>query len=283
MRCAGLLVVALSGACAGAEAMTPPPPAPTAPEAAAGTEPVGLNPGETMAFEVHLAGILAGEAQLAVGAVGDYEGHRAVVVKSRAATAGAAALIRRIADEATTVIDFDTGRPLALETVVERGDRRTTATAKFTDSVADITYTRSDEKQPRTLRIDLTKGPGTTGAFMVHDAHSAMAQLRSWRAAAGARRAVFLIGGRRMWRVDMTHAGNETIGSALGNRRAIKFTGESYRVRRDFAAETAKPSRTFSVWLSDDADRVPLKVTASTELGDIVMDLTEYSRPAPDR
>ena len=27
------------------------------------------------------------------------------------------------------------------------------------------------------------------------------------------------------------------------------------------------------------ADRVPLKMTAATELGDVAMDLTEYARP----
>src|SRR5439155_21266615 len=104
---------------------------------------VGLNPGETMAFEVRLAGIVAGEAQLAVGGLGDYQGHRAVVVKSRAATAGAAALVKHIVDEATTTIDMATGRPLALETLVEQGDARTTVTAKFTGAVAEVTYTRT--------------------------------------------------------------------------------------------------------------------------------------------
>jgi Protein of unknown function (DUF3108) len=277
MRWAGLRIITLASACAGAEAMTPPP-APAAVEAPAVHEPIGLNPGEAMAFEVHIAGLLAGEAQLAVGALGDYEGHRAVVVKSRAATAGAAELVKHIVDEATTVIDFDTGRPLALDTLVEQGDTRTTATAKFTANVADITYARSDEHAPHKVRIDFGKGPGTIGAFMVHDAHSAMAQLRGWHADPGARRSVFVVGGRRMWRVDVTYAGGDTIGSALGNRRAIKFTGESYRVRKNFTPETVKPSRTFTVWLTDDADRVPLKVTASTELGDIVMDLTEYTR-----
>jgi hypothetical protein len=42
--------------------------------------------------------------------------------------------------------------------------------------------------------------------------------------------------------------------------------------------ESDKPARTFTVWLSDDADRVPLKVSAKTELGDIVMVLTDYQR-----
>jgi hypothetical protein len=32
------------------------------------------------------------------------------------------------------------------------------------------------------------------------------------------------------------------------------------------------------VWLTDDADRVPLKVVAKTELGEVAIDLTEYNR-----
>jgi hypothetical protein len=254
------------------------PPAPAAPPAKQpATGGLGLTPGESMTFEVRLAGLVAGEAQLAVGEIGDYEGHRAVVVKSRAQTAGAAAMLRHIVDEATTVIDLDTGRPLALDTLVEQGDARTTATARFTDNVADITYLRSDEKQPHRMKIDFGRGATAAGELTIHDAHSAMAQLRGWRAAPGTRRSVFVVGGRRLWRVDVTYAGEDTIGSVLGNRRAIRFTGESYRARRNFTPETDRPSRTFSVWLSDDADRVPLKVTASTELGDIVMDLTEYN------
>lgn len=274
MRCAGLLLVwTVACGSAGEHAGAAPPTAPSVP---APQDAIGLVPGETMAFEVKLAGLAAGEAQLAVGALGDYEGHRAVVVKSRAATTGAAALLKRVVDETTTVIDFDSGRPLALDTVVEQGDSRTTATAKFRDNVADITYKKSEEAAPRTLRIDYARG--AIGAVMVHDAHSAMAQLRGWRAAAGARRSVYVVGGRRVWRVDVTYAGGDTIGSALGNRRALRFTGASYRVRKNFTAETDRPARTFTVWLSDDADRVPLRVAATTELGDIVMELTSYER-----
>jgi hypothetical protein len=272
MRCASLLVVATWAApagCAGADAMALPPIPAARPPGPAGE--VGLHAGESMAFEVRLAGIMAGEAQLAVGELGDYEGHRAVVVKSRAATAGAAALVKHIVDETTTVIDMETGRPLALDTLVEQGATRTTATARFTDNIADITYIRSDEKAPHKLKINF-------GKVTVHDAHSAMAQLRGWRAAPGTTRSVFVVGGRRLWRVDVTYVGEDTIGSAIGNRRAVRFTGESYRTRRNVPTETEQRSRTFSVWLSDDADRVPLKVTARTELGEIVMDLTEYNR-----
>jgi hypothetical protein len=225
-----------------------------------------------MAFEVQLGGILVGEAQLAVGEVGLVDGHHAVVVRSRAATAGAAALIKKISDEATTVIDFDTGRPLSLETVVEQNDKRITASAKFTGNSATVTYQRSGDKEPKTSVLNF----GTT---TVHDAHTAMAQLRGWKGTKGQTRTVFVVGGRRLWRIDVTYAGEETIGGALGNRRAIVFDGKSYRARGNMTIESDKPSRTFKVWLSDDADRVPIKVTASTELGEIAMSLVEYNRP----
>jgi len=225
-----------------------------------------------MAYEVRLAGLLAGEAQLAVGEIGDIDGRRALVVKSRAATAGAAALIRKITDEATTVIDADTGHPISLETVVEIGGKRVYASAKFAGRVASVTYRRDDETSPHATKIDF-------GTEALHDTHSAMAAMRGWRAAPGTKRSVFVVGGRRLWRVDMTFAGSDTIGTHVGNRRAVILDGVSYRARRDLTVESNKPARSFRVWLSDDGDRVPLKVTAKTELGDVVMDLTEYNRP----
>ena len=266
-----VLAVGGLGACAGAEAMTLPQTAKPG-VVATSTNEVGLNPGETMAFEVRLGGVLAGEAALAVGELGEFEGKKAVVVKSRANTAGAAALIKRIADEATTVIDMGTGRPLKLDTIVEMGQRKTVAEARFTGTIADVTYKRSDDPNPHNYKINF-------GTQTVHDTHSAMAQIRGWRPAAGTTRSVFVVGGRRLWRVDVKFIGVETVGSAVGNRRAIKFEGASFRARPNFTVETDKPMRTFTVWLSDDADRVPLRVLANTELGDVTVDLTEYARP----
>lgn len=236
------------------------------------TNEVGINPGESMAFEVRIGGVLAGQAALAVGDIGEFEGKRAVVVKSRANTAGAAALLKRVVDEATTVIDLGSGRPMQLDTLVEQGSRKTTATAKFTGTVADVTYTRSDDPKPHTYKINF-------GTNTVHDTHSAMAQVRGWKPTPGTTRSVFVVGGRRLWRVDVRYVGNETIGSALGNRTAVKFEGASFRARPNFTVESEQPARTFTVWLSDDADRVPIKVIAHTELGDLTVDLTEYNRP----
>jgi hypothetical protein len=236
------------------------------------TNALGLNPGESMAFEIRVGGVLAGDAAMAVGEVGEFEGKRAVVVKSRAQTAGAAALLKHIADEAQTVIDVDTGRPLQLETHVEMGDKKTDATARFSGPIADVTYTRSGDPEPHKYKLNF-------GTNTVHDTHSAMAQVRGWKGKPGETRSVFVVGGRRLWRVDVKYLGDETIGTELGNRRTVKFEGQSFRARADFKVESNSPARTFTVWLSDDGDRVPLRVVAHTELGDLTVDLTEYNRP----
>jgi hypothetical protein len=267
-----LVLVAVAG-CAGAEAMAlPPQPAAALGSATDAKAEFGFFPGETMAFEVHLSGMLAGEAQLAVGEIGEVDGHRAVVVKSRAATAGAAKLVKTIVDEATTTIDVDSGRPLLLDTSVVMNDKATTAQAKFTGSIANVTYTKDGDPTPHSYRVDF-------GKVTVHDSHSAMAQLRGWHATPGAMKQVYVVGGRRMWRVDVKYVGIETIGSPVGNRRTVHMSGEAYKAKPNLSLDGAKATRTFDVWVSDDADHVPLKMSAHTELGDVEMDLTEYSRP----
>lgn len=266
------VLLALAG-CAGAEAMT----LPAQPAAALGSATdtkaeFGYFPGEAMAFEVHLSGMLAGEAQLAVGEIGEVDGHRAVVVKSRAATAGAARLVKTIVDEATTVIDVDSGRPLQLDTNVVMNDKATTARAKFTGSIANVTYTKDGDPTPHSYRVDF-------GKVTVHDSHSAMAQMRGWHAAPGSTKQVYVVGGRRMWRVDMKYVGIETVGSPVGNRRAVHMSGEAFKAKPNLSLDGTIAARTFDVWVSDDADRVPLRLSAHTEIGDVEMDLTEYSRP----
>lgn len=260
------LAFALLAGCGGAEAMV----AHDAVSAPA-TPELGLYPGEAMTFDVHLAGVLVGEAQLAVGGIGMVEGRRAVVVRSRAATAGAAAIVKSISDESTTVVDVATGRPISVDSLTVMGDKRVTAGARFAPALVQVTFQRNDLPAQH-----ITVEPRQQ---ILYDAHTAMAQLRGWHAPPGALRQVWLVGGRRMWRVDVRYVGHATIGTLNGNREAVVFEGSSFKAQRTLVIDSTKPARTFRVWLSDDADRVPLKVSARTELGDIEMNLLEYARP----
>lgn len=275
-RCAWFLVAL--AACAGGDAK-PPPQKPAAaaiapaPPAQTQHGELGLEPGETMGFELELAGVTAGEAQLAVGQVGDQDGHKAIVVTSRAATSGVAAMLKQVTDQSTTVIDADTGRPLQLDTHVDTGGVVTTGHATFAGSVATVTYSKQGDDHVTSYTVDFGQVP-------VHDTHSAMAELRGWHGARGQQHSVYVVGGKRLWRIDVKVAGTESIDTQLGGRRrAVKLEGAAFHVKKTLELESAAPARTFTVWLSDDADRVPLKVTAKTELGDVGMLLVDYNRP----
>lgn len=263
-----LLLVALVG-CAGADAA---PATPSSTAVTAATQEIGIHPGEELSFEIRIGGILAGEAQLAVGEIGMIEGHRRVKIHSRAATAGAVAVVKHVVDEATTELDLETGQPVNFQTHVENGDKITTSVGKFIGKRAEIEYSRVDAGTgPVKYIIDF-------GTEEIHDAHSAMAAIRGWHAPVGATRTVFVLGGKRLWKVETTIAGTETIGTEMGNRPVVKLTGIAYRARPNKQIDLKAPKREFTVYLSDDADRVPLRVVGQTELGDVVMELVDYSR-----
>lgn len=224
-----------------------------------------------MSFEVKLGGLLVGEAALAVGEAGDVGGQRAITVTSKIATSGAARLLRAIDDESTTVIDLENGSPIRLSTHVLMGGQETFTNAVFSPGQAVVEVRRGDgPARPFTF---------TFGDLPAHDAHSAMAHVRGWRPGAGAKRTVWLVGGRRLWRVDLEYIGPDSVGTAQGNRDAVRLDGIAYRANRDHSLDESKPPRRFSVWMSSDADRVPLRVTAVTELGDVEITLLDYQRP----
>ncbi len=227
-------------------------------------------PGETMRFEVRMAGVLAGEAAFSTGEPGLVDGRHAIAMSSRVGTAGAFALIKNIQDDATSVIDLDTLRPITTTGDTRFGDKVGHTEATYGAGKATVLHTLANQPT-RTLIYDFH---GET----VHDAHSAMAAMRIWPAELGARRVLWVLGGRRIWRAEIEVTGREVIGTALGNQAALRFDGVSARARPDLTIDSARPPRTFSVWVSDDADRVPLKIVAHTELGDVSIELVDYQR-----
>jgi hypothetical protein len=273
MRALWLVALGVAGCGGAAERAAPPPVAPEPAIAERGAA-LGLHAGETMQFEVTLGGIVAGEAALAVGDIDDSSAGRTIAVRSRLATVGAAAMIKTVVDDATTTLDAETGRPLEMTTEVEYGSTQYSATATWSDggSIVDVVWARKDTSGAGKVHFDFKGG-------LAHDAHSAMAEIREWRAPEGSRRTVWVVGGRRLWRADLVVGPSETLGTAMGNRPTIRLDGTAYRARGNLSLDASKKPRTFTVWVSDDADRVPLRVRAGTELGDVVIDLVEYYRP----
>ncbi len=233
---------------------------------------LGFHAGEAMTFEVSVGGVLAGNAALAVGEPGDDEGKRAIVVTSQVASAGAFRWVKAVDDTLTSTIDIETGLPVRHTADTLFGKKRYHADNVFEGAQVDLAWHKGDATLRHT-HYDFRD-------VVAHDAHTAMASMRTWEGADGEVRRIYLVGGRRIWQTDVEWKGRETVATAMGNTSAIRLDGTSTRVTpRLKVHDGKKPPRTFTVWLSDDGDRAPVRVLAHTELGDIEIVLTSYTRP----
>jgi hypothetical protein len=140
-----LLVIAFSGALGCAKGLTPPA---AAPDAAARSRPSPLRagtllgvPGENIEYVVSLRGFTLGTVIVAVGQIGEVNGHRAVVVRSRGSGSGAFAL-------------FDIGDALTEEETID----------------AELVGEKVHEHQKRNIAGEST-----------YNVHSAAGALRAWR------------------------------------------------------------------------------------------------------
>jgi Protein of unknown function (DUF3108) len=103
-----------------------------------------------------------------------------------------------------------------------------------------------------------------------HDMHSAMLLLRGWRPRLDEKAYFYAVLGRRPWRVDVTSRGVEMIKMGDDARLTYRIDGVAVRL---WQPESAQPKH-FSVWLSEEADRVPLRMVADASFGQVTMSLT---------
>ena len=225
-----------------------------------------------MAFEVDYGGIPAGDIAFAVGNLGHDAGRTELVVSSRINSSGVAAMLKHIEDSTTTTVDVGTGRPLVVDNAAEYGDVSGVAHATYLDSIVEVQTKRTSDAKPIHSHFDLH-------GDLAYDAHTAMAIIRGWHGAAGDHRSLWVVGGRRLWRTDFQWVGPATIATKFGNRAAIRIESQAYRARGNRTVDEKNAPRTMTLWLSDDDDRVPLRVVAHTEIADATVELTEYQRP----
>ena len=88
---------------------------------------------------------------------------------------------------------------------------------------------------------------------------------------------VEILRSRWMWHCEMKIAGKEKLVTALGELPALRFDGHTYKLDRDGKRFPDSVERDFSVWISDDAGRVPLRNVAKTDYGDMKMEITDYA------
>jgi hypothetical protein len=232
-------------------------------------------PGETLSFDITLRGVLGGTAQLAVGEPGFVDGNSVIIVKSMVQSAGVIAAIKEVRDAIVTTINVETGAVLSHQLDSKFGDREAeiaTDMGKGEPGTFSLVYTRKGQAPLHVVQ----NMPPDAIAF---DVHAILGVVRAWNPQDGDEESFFMISGRRLWRSSLRVGAHETIKTAMGKHPAIRIDGVAQRVNSGLRDVKSKQPRNYSLWLSDDANRLPLLVMATTEFGDLRVELVEYSRP----
>jgi hypothetical protein len=232
-------------------------------------------PGEMFTWKVTFKGFEGGRARLAVGGEGMFEGSKVVIVQAEAESSGLFAAIKQVHDNVASWIDLETGLPRRTESSSDLdGKRQVVHTVRTPDSPrADQIIWRYGKTTRESKRHAILPSPS------VHDPLSSMFLLRAWDARDGARARFWTLGGTRLWKTELTVEGRETLDTPLGTRACVRIAGVSRRMLSAERVDEKKKPRTFTVWMSDDRQRIPLKIAAHTEYGDILVTAMSYQAP----
>ncbi|NVB82107.1 MAG: DUF3108 domain-containing protein [Kofleriaceae bacterium] len=274
MRSLAVTLVSLASAC-GAPHGEPSvaQPSPNAPAKLPDGAPL-VTPGERMSYRLALGGMELASYDLAVGDVTEVAGTRAIAVQSHAKAVGLVKLAANIDDMFTSWIDVSTGRPVEWsvdELEVKGTDRERTEAhlAERTGNVVPIDFHVNDAAP--------TPEPQTVSMADVWDYNAFLVALRAWEAPEHSRVEAEVLRSRYLWHVTMTVGPKETLVTELGELPALRLDGHTYKLGRDGTRFPGSDERDFSIWISDDDGRVPLKNVARTDYGDIEMTILEYS------
>ena len=272
------IVTLLTGACAARNHIDEPAPLhPAAVDAAPPVSLDGVHPlyqlGEAFTWEVTFRGVEGGRARMAIGEPTLVDGKKVLALHADAESSGLLAVVKTIHDEVFAWIDADTGLPLRTVGNSNTSGKELHAEASFDHAGhrAEVAYTIASgalQKTGRRLPASTTYDP--LGVILV---------LRGWAAPDGARTVLHTLGGRTVWRTELAVDGREVRETRLGKLPCIRMSGTSWRLTGALAVDTKKEPRRFTVWMSDDARRLPLEIVAHTELGDLDVVLTSYDAP----
>ncbi|HTL35319.1 MAG TPA: DUF3108 domain-containing protein [Kofleriaceae bacterium] len=161
-------------------------------------------PGESMEYKVSLRGFTLGNVVVAVGQIGEVEGHRALVVRSRAVGSGAFALFSELTWELKTTLDLDAGEAVADE------------------ETADVELVVGHKEHVHHERTLI----GTEA----YNLHSAAGLLRAWRSNIGDRGAIDVWISDGTIDVELTDAARERIGDMPAARYDGTALDKKYKV-----------------------------------------------------
>ena len=231
-----------------------------------------VTPGEHMTYRLQLQGIELASYELAAGEPSDLAGKPVIVVQSHAKTVGIGALVK-VDDFFSSWIDTATGRPLrwTCDEYASNGNdkERTEAdlAGRSNDTIPIEFHLNDEPPKPEPQHVSLPD---------VWDYNAFLIALRGWQGAPGSIVTAEVLRSRYLWHVEMKIRDKSQLHTDLGDLPALRLDGHTYKLGRDGKRYPDSDERDFSIWISNDDGRVPLRVTAKTDYGDIEMSIVDY-------
>lgn len=227
-----------------------------------------------MQYRVSLQGIELAAFAIAVGDIVDLEGKQTITVQGHAKLIGLGSLIGgNIDDRFTSWLDISDGRSLRFQV-----DEYASKSKDMEHVVVDLAN-RKDDAIPISFRLnDEPEKPESqkVTAAEVWDYNAFLIAMRSWEGPPGSSAQMQVFRSRNLWSVSVTIRGKEQLTTELGELPTLRFDATTHRIKRDGTKDTEADERKFSLWISDDAGRVPLQINARTDYGEVKMQIVEY-------
>lgn len=227
---------------------------------------VGWGPGEQMTFSARVGGIEAGRAALSLGKA--QPGGREIMVRGRSES-----LLRSLfsfSEELWTRIDLAHLRPLRSVLKAKRGDRLTeTTTDHRHGGISEQRITRRERGKVRQGRRHRLLPTGHLDPF------SALLVLRSLPWADRRPVSLHVVSGRKSYGLRVSLAGRGRVRTPGRIADAIQLRGVLSPVTDRGKRRPGKGKR-FTLWLSDDRARIPLKAQLESPWGPLALELQTY-------
>lgn len=236
-------------------------------------------PGEVMEADVYVDAIVVGKGELRAVKACNANGVPAVRVEMHAESTGVGKLLKTASISTASLIEADTGLPIAGwgDTVI--GDERT---------VVDTLFYRSKFQYQQARTVKEKAGKPTVGEVVLpiegvpHDAESVLGYVRNWHPPDGTTGWLYTISGKYAWRAQLTFVGSEVLTTERGEEKALRIEGVAQKLTgKNLTPSTTTTARHFTIWFSDDDRKAPLRILVETAVAKITIEMTSYRREEP--
>ncbi len=232
-----------------------------------------LFPGERFEAQVSRGVLTVGSLSLVVDEPCLQDGVAVIPTLSHAERVGLYGAVQPGRVDTVSWLERATGLPLWNRSAGETPKRNVKVAVTFDRHEYHYAYRsrrHSATKPSKTRRKSRPLPPGE----LTYDGHAALGALRSWAGAPGAHGVMHVVLGRVLWRLELQvgQPGEVSVGGET--QEAICIEGTARRISRKL--EPSKRARRWSLWISDDERRLPLKARLEHRKAMIDLELQDY-------